>query len=282
MNSNKKMLILILTIPFLFLLSCSKEEPTAPSSSNKITVMSPNGGENFLTGSSNAITWTDNINDEIKIDLYKGGSILYTIISSTSSGGQYTWTIPDTIQSGTDYRIKLTSVVNNSINDLSDGDFSIEKPSIQVFNNEYTGWLELHFTNQYPAFDETVQVDVDIDKYGNVTFGTGTLTYSGDDNNGQSRIVRNGTIQLSPTGYYFDNNGADYIAVDENATLNENLIVYYWDGTQWVEALNENITETWHGGYAFSIDDAVIGGSIIQVVTAQGSVTWGLYLVVVP
>ena len=60
------------------------------------------------------------------------------------------------------------------------------------------------------------------------------------------------------------------------------MIVYYWDGTQWVEALNENITDTWHGGLAFSIDDAVINGSIIQVVTAQGSVTWGLYLVVIP
>jgi hypothetical protein len=173
-------------------------------------------------------------------------------------------------------------VVNGSINDLSDGDFSIVKPPMQVFNNDYTGWLELHFTNQYPAFDETVQVDVDIDKYGNVTFGTGTLTYNGDDNNGQSRIVRNGTIQLSPSGYYFDNNGADFIGVDENATINENLIVYYWNGTQWVEALNENITETWHGGYAFSIDDAVINGSIIQVVTAQGSASWGLYLVVIP
>jgi hypothetical protein len=156
----------------------------------------------------------------------------------------------------------------------------IEPP--EILTNDYSGWLELHFTNQYPAFDETTQVDVTINKYGEVTFGTGTLSYSGDDNNGQSRIVRNGTLQLNPTGYYFDNSGEDYIGVDENTTVNENMIVYYWDGTQWVEALNENITDTWHGGLAFSIDDAVINGSIIQVVTAQGSVTWGLYLVVIP
>ena len=156
----------------------------------------------------------------------------------------------------------------------------VEPP--EVLTNVYSGWLELHFTNQYPAFNETVQVDVTIDKYGAVTFGSGTLSYNADDNNGQSRIVRNGTIQLNPTGNHFDNNGADFIAVDENATVNENLIVYYWDGIQWVEALNENITDTWHGGYAFSMDDAVINGSIIQVVTAQGSATWGLYLVVIP
>jgi len=152
----------------------------------------------------------------------------------------------------------------------------------QVFTNAYSGFLKLDFTNQFPAFTETTQVDVMIDVYGKVTFGTGTLTYNADDNNGQSRIVRNGTIQLNPTGYYFDNNGEDYIGVDENATINENMIVYYWDGSQWVEAINENITNTWHGGYAFSIDDAVINGSIIQVVTAQGSAAWGLYLVVIP
>jgi hypothetical protein len=60
------------------------------------------------------------------------------------------------------------------------------------------------------------------------------------------------------------------------------MIVYYWDGSQWIEALNENINETWHGGLAFSIDDAVLTGSIISASNALGSVTWGLYLVVIP
>ena len=279
MNSKKKIGMLILTIPFLFLVSCSKEEPTAPSSSNKITVLTPNGGESWLAGTSNTITWTSNISDDVKIELYRGGSIMYTITNSTSNSGSYLWTIPDTLHSGINYKIKITSVLDNNITDYSDSGFVALG---LVLSNDYTGFLQLRFTNTYPAFDETVQVDVDINKYGEVTFGTGTLSYSGDDNNGQSRIVRNGTIQLNPTGYYFDNGGADFIGVDENATINENLIVYFWDGIQWVEALNENIAETWHGGYAFSIDDAVINGSIIQVVTAQGSAAWGLYLVVIP
>ena len=281
MNSKKKIGMLILTIPFLFLVSCSKEEPTAPSSSpsNEITVLTPNGGESWLAGTSNTITWTSNISDDVKIELYRGGSIMYTIANSTSNSGNYLWTIPDTLHSGNDFKVKITSVLDSSITDYSDSGFVALG---LVLSNDYTGFLQLRFTNTYPAFDETTQVDVDINKYGEVTFGTGTLSYSGDDNNGQSRIVRNGTIQLNPIGYYFDNGGADFIGVDENATINENMIVYYWDGIQWVEAVNENITDTWHGGYAFSIDDAVINGSIIQVVTAQGSVTWGLYLVVIP
>ena len=277
--TSKKIILSLLTIPLLLIISCSKDEPTAPSSSNKITVVSPNGGENWLAGTSNTITWTSNISDDVKIELYKGGTIFYTIANSTSNSGNYLWTIPDPLHTGIDFKAKITSVLDNSITDFSDSGFVALG---LVLTNEYSGFLQLRFTNTYPAFDETTQVDVDIDKYGKVTFGTGTLTYNADDNNGQSRIVRNGTIQLNPTGYYFDNNGADFIGVDENATITENMIVYYWDGAQWVEALNENITNTWHGGYAFSIDDAVINGSVIQVITAQGSAAWGLYLVVIP
>ncbi len=109
MNSKKKIGMLILTIPFLFLVSCSKEEPTAPSSSpsNEITVLTPNGGESWLAGTSNTITWTSNISDDVKIELYRGGSIMYTIANSTSNGGNYLWTIPDTLQYGIDYKIKI-------------------------------------------------------------------------------------------------------------------------------------------------------------------------------
>jgi hypothetical protein len=279
--TTKKVNLILLTIPLMLLISCSKDEPTAssPSLTSEITVVSPNGGESWLAGSSNTITWTSNISDDVKIELYKGGNNFYTIANSTSNVGNYIWTIPDTLPSRTDYKVKISSVLDNNLYDFSDSGFVALG---LVLSNDYTGFLQLRFTNTYPAFDETVQVDVDINKYGQVTFGTGTLSYSGDDNNGQSRIVRNGTIQLNPTGYYFDNGGTDFIGVDENATINENLIVYYWDGIQWVEALNENIAETWHGGYAFSIDDAVINRSIIQVVTAQGSAIWGLYLVVIP
>jgi len=154
----------------------------------------------------------------------------------------------------------------------------------QVFSNAHMGFLKLDFTNQFPAFNETVQVDVTIDVYGKVTFGTGTLSYNADDNNGQSRIVRVGTLSLNPKGSHFVNNDEDYIQVDENTTINENMIVYYWDDNSqsWVEVINENINNTWHGGLAFNVDDAVWSGSVIQSVNVWGSVTWGLYLVLVP
>lgn len=154
----------------------------------------------------------------------------------------------------------------------------------QVFNVEYDGFLKLTFTNVFPSFNETTQVDVHIDKYGEVTFGTGTLSYNADEDNGQSRIVRVGTLSLKPKGSHFVNNGDDYVDVDENTTINENMIVYYWDDNSqsWIEFLNEDINITWHGGLGFNIDDAVLSGSVLQSVTAWGSTTWGLYLVVIP
>ena len=154
----------------------------------------------------------------------------------------------------------------------------------QVLSHDHMGFLQLRFTNTFPAFDETAQVDVTIDKYGKVTFGTGTLTYNADDNNGQARIVRVGTLSLNPKGSHFVSNGEDYIGVDENTTIVENMIVYYWDDSSqsWIEMINENINNTWNGGLAFNIVDAVLNGSVIQSVNAWGSVTWGLYLVLVP
>jgi hypothetical protein len=80
----------------------------------------PNGGESWEAATSWAITWTDNINEQVSIDLYKGGSLYYTIISATASNGYYSWQIPDTLQPGSDYRIKITSVDFTSIYDFSD------------------------------------------------------------------------------------------------------------------------------------------------------------------
>lgn len=154
----------------------------------------------------------------------------------------------------------------------------------QVLSNNYSGFMQLHFTNTFPAFDESTQVDITIDKYGKVTFGTGTLTYNADDDNGQSRIRRVGTLSLNPSGNYFDNSGKDYLGVEENTALFEIMTVWYWDDNthSWIEMINDTLTGTWNGGLAFSIDDAALAGSVTQSSTVWGSTTWGLYLVVTP
>jgi hypothetical protein len=96
-----------------------------------ITVSSPNGNEVWEIGSSYDITWTDNIAEDVKIELFKGGVFNSTIISSTPSDGTYNWTIPAVTQAS-DYTVVITSVSNGSITDVSDANFTIQTSTISV------------------------------------------------------------------------------------------------------------------------------------------------------
>jgi hypothetical protein len=94
-----------------------------------ITVTSPNGGESWAAGSQQFIAWNDNIAENVKIELYKGGSFNSTITSSTSSDGSYTWNIPAGTTTASDYTIKITSINDGNITDESDAAFTITAPS---------------------------------------------------------------------------------------------------------------------------------------------------------
>ncbi|MCH7974504.1 MAG: hypothetical protein IH949_11595, partial [Bacteroidetes bacterium] len=99
---------------------------------NDILVTSPNGGENWRSGSAETITWTDNIAENVKIELYKGGVLNTEITASTPSTGSYLWNIPGSTPSASNYQIKITSVNDAGITDLSDANFSIFLPTVTV------------------------------------------------------------------------------------------------------------------------------------------------------
>jgi PKD repeat protein len=97
-----------------------------------ITVSYPNGGETLYKGSTYNITWSKSgsaCGSNVKIELYKGGSYNSTITSSTSNNGSYSWTIPSSLTSGSDYKIKITDTSNSSYYDYSDGNFTITDQS---------------------------------------------------------------------------------------------------------------------------------------------------------
>ncbi len=91
----------------------------------KITINSPNGGEIWQPGTSNVITWTDNIDEAVQIDLYKNDAIYSSINPSTPSDGAFTWNIPTETEAGSDYKIRITGTINDIILDFSDGNFTI-------------------------------------------------------------------------------------------------------------------------------------------------------------
>ena len=98
-----------------------------------ITVVSPNGGENFKAGSTQTISWsyTGNPGAFVKIELLKNGVVNRKIVSFASKGsggnGSYNWHIPITQATGSDYRIRISSE-NGIDTDTSDNDFTIVGP----------------------------------------------------------------------------------------------------------------------------------------------------------
>ncbi len=99
-----------------------------------ITITSPDGGENWVQGSSQTITWTDNISENVKLTLFKNGAYHTLIIGSTPSDGSHTWTVPSDQVPGSDYKVKITSTINTSIYDLSNSNFTISS-SVPTNNN---------------------------------------------------------------------------------------------------------------------------------------------------
>ncbi|MFZ3167033.1 MAG: Ser-Thr-rich GPI-anchored membrane family protein [Candidatus Methanoperedens sp.] len=114
---------------------------TIPVPSFKI--VSPNGGENWTRGAINIINWTSTENPKsyVKIELLRPGKPNQLIISATLNDGSHPWLIPALQTSGTDYKLKITSIINASNNDTSDGNFTIPVPSFTVvFPNGGENW----------------------------------------------------------------------------------------------------------------------------------------------
>ena len=98
---------------------------------SSIKVTSPNGGEGWQIQSSQTVTWTTNISGNVKIELSTNGGLSFDneLISSVAANtGSYAVTVPDIPTSRG--RIKVTSLDNPNIYDVSDHNFTIGDVSV--------------------------------------------------------------------------------------------------------------------------------------------------------
>ncbi|MBI3949577.1 MAG: zinc-dependent metalloprotease [Acidobacteria bacterium] len=108
--------------------------PPTPS----ITVVAPNGGQTWQTGSTQTIQWTSsNISGNVKIELSRSGSggSFETLFANTANDGSENWTV--TGPTSSNCFMKVSSVDTPSVSDLSDAAFTISSspppgPSITV------------------------------------------------------------------------------------------------------------------------------------------------------
>jgi len=94
-----------------------------------LTVTNPGSGSNWQKGSAYSIQWTSQgaSGANVKIRLYKGGSYLQTITSSTANDDSYAWTVPSNLVAGSDYQMRVSSTTSSSADDYGDN-FTISNP----------------------------------------------------------------------------------------------------------------------------------------------------------
>jgi hypothetical protein len=94
-----------------------------------LSITAPNGGENWVIGTNQTITWSQGtVLGNVKLEYTTDGSNFSTIIASTANNGSYLWTIPNTPSSTV--KIRISDVSNSSVNDLSDANFTIGVPDV--------------------------------------------------------------------------------------------------------------------------------------------------------
>ena len=115
---------------------------TIPVPSFKL--VSPNGGENWTRGAIQTIRWnsTESPGTYVKIELLRPGKPNQLIVSATLNDGSHPWLIPPAQAPGSDYKVKITSTINVSNNDISDGNFTIPVPSFKLVSpNGSESWI---------------------------------------------------------------------------------------------------------------------------------------------
>ncbi|MEJ2704794.1 MAG: Ser-Thr-rich GPI-anchored membrane family protein, partial [Sedimentisphaerales bacterium] len=151
----------LLSNPSITLFRAELVVETAP-----ISACRPNGGETWQSGTTHTITWISSsyVGFQVKIELYKGGSLDHLIIGETANsngghfyGGSYDWSIPENQTPSSDYKIKVTSIFNSSEYDYSDENFTIT-PLPQDDNTIYPAKLVAFDGQPEACFGETVSI----------------------------------------------------------------------------------------------------------------------------
>lgn len=116
-----------------------------------LTVTAPNGGQVWLVGETQTITWTATgtmANVRLELSTDSGVTFPAIIAASTTNTGSYAWNVPDSI--GATIRLKISNASDTTTTDSSDanitirGGFTITQPnggdSIQAGTAESVTW----------------------------------------------------------------------------------------------------------------------------------------------
>ena len=243
-----------------------------------INITSPNGGESWQTGLEQTITWSDNITEDVKIDLYKGGVFDSELFASTFSDGSKFWTIPVGTAPGSDYKIKLTSVDSSNIFDFSDADFTIF-PSVITISTPNGGESWQAGTTQLITWTDNITENVLIELYKSGLFHS--IIESSTDSDGR----RNWNISFaleSGSDYSVKITSVDNPGIfdfsDTNFTIidNEITVTLPNGGEDWAIESVQNIT--WTDNFVDNVEIQLFKSDIFHSQIKNSTESDGSYL----
>jgi len=93
-----------------------------------LTVTKPNGGEKWNVGDKETIEWetTGDAGNKVVIELLKGSNVVDTIKGSTKNDGKQKWKVPNSVNTGNGYKVRVYSKSFPNLTDESDGKFKVK------------------------------------------------------------------------------------------------------------------------------------------------------------
>lgn len=196
-------------------------------------VISPNGGEVWLRGTTQTITWTPVSKGDVTLSLADSTGVVQNIATVADSLGTYDWAVPNTITPNADYKIKIAQVINPVSSDESDNYFCISaNETVDVIGEWKSSWT-LTKGNMTMVFNSD---------------GTGTW---GAGFNGNWTLTGNGlkfVIDYAYTNYWIAIvDGDKFKGTFRDGDVNKGI----WDGKREIEVTAPN------GGNVFQPADVV-------------------------
>jgi hypothetical protein len=198
-SSTARIRISSISIPSLADTSNANFSMVQPS----ITVTSPNGGESWAIGSSHAITWTSaNLTGSVRIELSTDGGLSFptVIAASTPNDGTEPWTVSGAPTSTA--KVRISSLVVQSLADTSDAVFDIVQPAIVLItpNGGQVWEIGSVQTFMWSSQGITGPVKIELSRNGGVSYET---LFGSTENDGMEEWVvtgpptANGLVRVS-------------------------------------------------------------------------------------
>jgi hypothetical protein len=156
-------------------------------------------GTSWCKGSTHLISWSGNAPGNKKLKLYKGG-VFHSLIEDDIVGSTYNWTLPDdgSIASDVDYKVRVSCMTDDAIEDYSDNNFAITEAgagTITVVQPSDAGIIWAKGDSYLISWTDNITANVDIELWKAGVFNSTIAT----DISGSSYVwtIPNGTATAS-------------------------------------------------------------------------------------